>query len=494
MSLIKQFSKDTIIYGLGKGLKKFIGFLLLPVYTRALSPEQFGILDTIASGVLFLIVFFNMGLNSAVSFFYFKPEDEKERGSILFTVFILRLLVVIPSIILCFFAWPLSRALFGTEEYASAILIGFIQIPFSMLLSEQEMVYRLKRNAWGYNLMTILKSLLNIACGILLVVHYQLGVNGAQLATLISTAVVVIFSYYSFASKQYTFKFNKTWAAEMLSFGFPLIWAGLAVWVYQLSDRFFIIHYRDLTQAGFYSIGATFSQPIGLLNLAVQMSFGALFYEIFNKEKTEEKPKSKQFMQKVLYLYMSIVSLFVVFISAFAYEIVGFVTTEDYLPGIVAIPFLTVSMMFAQMVEVVPQGISIAKKTWFYTWVTLAAASVNAGLNFIFIPKYGFIGAAITTLMATMTYFILADYLSRKHFNAGFSRTKLYIFVGITLAASVVFPMMDIEAGRHFGIWKLPFCLAFISIPFLLRFINIEDVKSTIQQVKSVVNKPGDKS
>ncbi|MEZ5173503.1 MAG: flippase [Bacteroidia bacterium] len=484
MSIIKQFSKDSLIYGIGKGLKKFIGFLLLPVYTRALSPEEFGILDTLASGVFLMIVFFNFGLNSAVSFYYFKPEEEKERGSILYTVFILRLLVVIPSLILCLFAWPLSRLLFGSDEYASAILLSFIQIPFSMLLSEQEMVFRLKRNAWGYNIATLLKSVINIGCGVLLVVQFKMGVNGAQLATLLSTLAVVLFSYFSFTSKQYFPKFNINWAKEMFRFGFPLIWAGLAVWVYQLSDRFFLIHYKDLEEVGFYSIGSTFSQPIGLLNLAVQMSFGTLFYQMFNKEKIEQKPESKAFMRRVLYLYLSIVSLFVVAISMFSFEIVGFVTTKNYVPGIVAIPFLMVSLMFAQMVEVVPQGISISKKTWYYTWVTLAAASVNAGLNFLFIPWLGFLGAAITTLLSTMTYFTLADFLSRKSFDCEFSRFRMYSFVFTTLAASAVFPLLDVYYNIHLGFWKILFCLLFVTAPIIWGLLRPADVKLALQMLK----------
>jgi O-antigen/teichoic acid export membrane protein len=487
--VIKQFSKDSLIYGLGKGLKKFIGFLLLPVYTRALSPEEFGILDTLASSVFLLIVFFNFGLNSAVSFFYFKPEDEKERGSILYTVFILRLLVVIPSLILCAFAWPISRLLFDTDKYATAILLSFIQIPFSMLLSEQEMVYRLKRNAWGYNIATILKSIINIGCGVLLVVQFKMGVNGAQLATLISTFIVVAFSYFSYSSKQYFPRFNLELAKEMFKFGFPLIWAGLAVWVYQLSDRFFIIHYKGLEEVGFYSIGSTFSQPIGLLNLAVQMSFGTLFYQMFNKEKLENKPESKAFMRRILYLYLSIVSFFVVGLSTFAYEIVGFITSEKYIQGIVVIPFLTVSLMFAQMVEVVPQGISISKKTWYYTWVTLAAATVNAGLNFLFIPALGFLGAAMTTLLSTMTYFILADFLSRKHFDCEFSRSKLYSYVLITLAFAVVFPFLDILQETHLGFWKIPVFMTFLITPMIWGLLKINDIQNAIQLIKSAFKK-----
>jgi O-antigen/teichoic acid export membrane protein len=481
MSLLKQFSKDTLIYGLGKGLKKFIGLLLLPVYTRALSPQDFGILDTLGSGLFFIIVFFNFGLDSAVSYFYFKPEDENERGRILFTVFILRLLVVVPALALSFFAWPIARALFGSETYGTAVLINCLLIPVSMLMSEQEMVYRLKRNAWGYNVVTIVKSLVNIVCGILLVVHYKLGVDGAQLATLISTFLVVIFSYFRFTRKQYKPQFSKPWAIKMLHFGFPLIWAGLAVWIYQLSDRFFLLHYKDALEVGYYSIGSTFSQPIGLLNMAVQMSFGVMFYEVYNNEKKKEKDESKQLMRRTLYLYLSIVSIAIVFISSLSYQIVGLITTEDYLPGIIGIPLLMVSLMFSQMVEIVPKGISIAEKTWFYTWVTLAAAVVNVGLNFIFIPRWGVLGAAFTTVLSTATYFALADLISRKYFDSEFSRAKVYVYSLLTLIVASVFPFLELYGNiRIEWPFKLIASAAFCLIPFVFGFVFPSDIRKAL--------------
>jgi O-antigen/teichoic acid export membrane protein len=481
MSLIKQISKDTLIYGLGKGLKKFIGLLLLPVYTRALSPEDFGILDTLGSGLFFIIVFFNFGLDSAVSYFYFKPEDEKERGKILFTVFILRLAVVIPSVVLSFFAWPIARLLFGNDSYGTAVLINCLLIPVSMVMSEQEMVYRLKRNAWGYNVITLVKSLVNIACGILLVVHYKLGVDGAQWATFISTFLVVVFSFIRFTRKQYTPQFSMPWARKMLGFGFPLIWAGLAVWVYQLSDRFFLLHYKDALEVGYYSIGSTFSQPIGLINMAIQMSFGVMFYEVYNNEKNTDKVESKQLMRRTLYLYLSIVSVAIVFISSLSYQIVGLITTEDYLPGIIGIPLLMVSLMFSQMVEIVPKGISIAEKTWFYTWVTLAAAVVNVGLNFIFIPRWGVLGAAFTTVLSTATYFTLADLISRRYFDSEFSRVKLYFYCLLTLIVAAAFPFLELYGNTRIE-WpfKLIACATFCVIPFIFGFVFLSDVKKAL--------------
>ena len=123
MSFIKNFSKDAIAYGLGKGIKKFLGFLLLPFYTRALTPADYGILDTLGTFVFFIAVFFNLGLDSASGFYYFQPKEENEKGKILFTVFILRLVTVIPAVILAFFASNISELLFKTDEYTNVVLI-----------------------------------------------------------------------------------------------------------------------------------------------------------------------------------------------------------------------------------------------------------------------------------------------------------------------------------------------------------------------------------
>ena len=125
MSILKEFSKDTIVYGLGNGIKKFIGILLLPLYTRALSPADFGILDTLGTLLFFISAFFNLGLDSASSFYFFQPSDEKERGEILFTTFILRLAVIVPSVILSFFSRGISVLLFKTTNYTSVVLITF---------------------------------------------------------------------------------------------------------------------------------------------------------------------------------------------------------------------------------------------------------------------------------------------------------------------------------------------------------------------------------
>ena len=226
MGDIKNFTGDAFVYGLGTGLKKFIGIFLLPFYTRALSPADYGILDSLGTFTFFISVIIGVGLDSASSFYFFKVKTETEKGKVLFTTFILRLLTAIPSLIISFFSKSISLAIFATTDYTWLIFISCIAIPVSFLLSEQNYVYRFYRVPWKYNLIVIIKSITGIALGITLVVILKYGVYGALLAPLISSFSVIILSFFYYTRKKYNYHFSWYYTKKMLAFGYPLIWAG----------------------------------------------------------------------------------------------------------------------------------------------------------------------------------------------------------------------------------------------------------------------------
>jgi len=138
----KEFGKDVLVYGLGNGIKKFIGLFLLPFYTRALTPADYGILDTLSTGIFLVTAFLNLGLDSAAGFYFFRTEDENEKGEILYTKFIIHLFSVIPIIAIIIFAQHISNILFSNEKYTSLIIITALLIPVNLLLNEQSHIFR----------------------------------------------------------------------------------------------------------------------------------------------------------------------------------------------------------------------------------------------------------------------------------------------------------------------------------------------------------------
>jgi len=482
LSFIKNFSKDAIAYGLGKGIKKFLGFLLLPFYTRALTPADYGILDTLGTFVFFIAVFFNLGLDSASGFYYFQPKEENEKGKILFTVFILRLVTVIPAVILAFFSSNISELLFKTDEYANVVLITCLLLPINVITSEQELVYRFNRKPWKYNLLTILRAIVNIGAGVALVVNLKWGVLGAQLASFVSSLVVIIFSFFFYTRNKYTYKFSFTWARKMLKYGLPLVLAGIAVWVYSVSDRYFLLYYKTLTDIGYYSIGSTFSQPLGLINTAVQMSWGVLFYEIYNNEDSE-KAESKNAVTVLVKYYVILGGVISLFLSVFAFEIVDLVTTPAYLPGIIVIPLLLFSAIIAQVIEIIGVGITLSEKTIYFTYILIVSALVNFGLNFIFVPLLSYYGASITTIIAYTVNLILTYKIAQRYFPARYNVFSLIFLFVLFLIPATLIPLFEIKNIFVFPIYlKIVIFFLCLSLPFIFGFINLNQIKSLIRK------------
>jgi len=485
----KEFLKDTIIYGLGRGIKKFIGLFLLPFYTRALTPEDFGILGILSTGVLLITAFLNLGLDSAAGFYFFQAKTEIEKGKVLFTLFVIRLLTIIPCLLLSFFSETISFHLFSSSDYTWIVFITFLIIPISLLMSEQTHVHRYYREPWKFNIATIIKSLSNIGIGIYLVILLKIGVLGAQTASFISSLLVVIYSYFFFTRKKYSYKFSPYWAKKMLKFGFPLIWASISVWIFQSSDKFILLYFKDLAEIGYYTIGSTFSQPILLINSAVQMSFGVLFFSIFNKEQDQSKPESKKAAIEVLNIYLIFAISISLFLSIFSLELVNFITTPDYILGCLAIPFLTFSYIAAQSIQLTGVGISIGQKMWHVTWIVVSASALNLILNFILIPHYGFIGAACATLCAYAIYWLLHLTVSQHFFKIPYKLISIFFYFFLAFLLSALIPILQLKFGvsTHFLVKIGLFSLG-VLLPFIFGIISLQEIwrgtQSIINRIK----------
>jgi O-antigen/teichoic acid export membrane protein len=474
----KEFTKDTIVYGLGTAIKKFIGIFLLPFYTRALLPADFGVLDTLGTCIFFVSTFLNIGIDSATSYYFFICEDEKEKGRILFTTLVLRLVTILPMLALGFFSSQISLVLFKTTQYTWVVFITCMIVPITLITGEQEFIYRAYRQPWKYNVLTIMKSLGSIACGILLVLMLKYGVLGAQIASLISSIIVVFYSILTFTRTKYIYQFSWDWSKKLIAYGYPLIWAGIASWIFAGSDRFFLLHYKDLTQIGYYSIGNTFSQPILLINTAVQMSYGVLLFSVYSKDNTPDKKETKKAADETIRIYLFVVMILAVFLSVFGLNLIGFVTTKQYLPGALAIPFLAFAAIASQCVQLTSLGLFLSKKTWYYTLILVIAAAINVLMNFYFIPRYSYFGASFTVFIANFVYFVLILVTSNRFLKIPYSYVSIFGSFFSLLAISLFISVIEIHFNLkiHIGLKCLVFIISCL-IPFVFGLMKFSNMK-----------------
>ena len=481
MSNLKNLFKDTALYGIGKSIQKFIGLFLLPFYASVLGPEEFGVLDTIGVATFFIISVLNCGLDSASGRFFYVAKNPTEKGEVLFTVLVLRLITIIPCLILIPFSAKISIVLFGTKFYSNVVLLSILLIPLTLLYSEQEHVFRYHFEPIKFNITSISKIFTSIVLGLTLVVHFKLGVLGATIATFSSSLVFFFVSFGFFNFRKYTYRFKWHWAKKMLSYGYPLIAATAAIWFYSSSDRFIILYFKDLAEVGIYSIGAKFTQIIALINMAVQMSFGPHMINIFENDLKSEKSVTKGFILSSWKTYLFLSLSLVLFLSVFSENIILLFLNENYITASIVIPFLGFAKILSQSIQMATPGIFFKNKTKYFGIIMPFCALINVVLNIFLIPFFGFAGAAFSTFFIHLVQFCILFLISQKLFSINFNIIRTALYFLIIFSISIIVPLLEIKTQIEILFYeKIGLFLIGMLAPIMLNFFKIKTLKKIL--------------
>lgn len=453
----------------------------MPFYTRALMPSDYGILEVLGVAIFFIAAVFNFGLDSASGRYFFMAKSKEEKGKVLFTIFVFRLIVIVPSLILAFFSSQISLVLFKTTQYSWVVFLSCLLLPLQLMNSEQSHIYRYYRRPWEFNLITILQMLAHIGAGISLVIILKKGVLGAQLASFISGTILFLFSFMLFNRKRYTYNFSFYWAKRMLKFGFPLIFTGIISWFYLSSDRFFLLHYQNTTEVGLYSVGSIIAQPLLLLNMAVQMSFGPIYISLYENEVAKDKSQTKKTTSQIWYFYLFVSISIALFLSIFSVDIIKILAPSAYIMGALVIPLLLFSHIINQSSQLTAFGMFLKEKMGHFVWFSLVTAVVNVGLNFYFVPKYSFVGAAFTTLIASVIYYLLAYNVSQRYFYVERKIFKVILYYIIALGVASFFPFAELKYNIPIALWQkaVVFILA-STFPLITGMADLNTLKNTV--------------
>ncbi len=432
MTKLREFSRDSIIYGTGSVLSKVIGLLLIPLYTRYLSPAEFGVLDSINTVTFFMSVLAGLGLGTATTRYFFIAENQDQKGRILFTSLIIQLisygLIVMIGIIL---SNKISLWLFKDPKYQPVVIFSILTTLLVSISRQLENIYRYYQKAYKYQFVIILRTIINPLLCVLFLVAFRMGVFGIQLGMFGTTGIVLIFAWFFFSGRKFVPVFDKDWAIKMLKFGYPLIFFSIGLWIFSASDRFFILHYREITEVGLYSIGFKFSQPIIMINMALEMSTGVILLSTYQEDRDSGKKETARLNSLIWNIYICIGVPVAVFLSIFGVQLLKIFTRTEYIPGAIVIPFITFSLILQRSIDITGFGMVLKEKSKPITIIMLITALINILLNFYFIPKYGYKGAALTTLLSYIIYFGLAYYYSQRHFYV--KRKVFEKFMGQTI-------------------------------------------------------------
>ena len=470
---LKRLVKQSAIYGVGSIASPFIGFVLLPVYSRYLTPSEYGILAVTSVAINFVAALVSLGMSSGLIRFYFTYTEKKDKDQVVVSSLIFSFLAsVVFAAVLWLFSHPVSSVLFGFDKgelYLKLILlIAVADTGIANCLA----VLRAEERPATYSVMTVLRLVLTFSLNIVFVVVLKRNVQGILEAELIS-GVLCYATALSIAARGKAFSFSWAKTKQMLSFGVPLVPGNVASLVITLSDRYFLKHFATLEDVGLYSVGFRIAAAlrIGFIE-PFRIAWPPYMFSVV------DKPDAREIYKNVL-VYFTFVCVWAgLLLSAFAREALIVLATPAYYSGYKVVPLLVFSHILLGMCSILVAGIQISNKTKYASYSFIVAAGVSLGMNFLLVPRFGMMGAAVASVTAYSVLNFLYFAISQRFYYIAheFRRIVLIFTAGIAIYALAVLTTRSMSLVPSIAV-KLVLVLLYPVLLYAVRFFTHEETR-----------------
>jgi len=463
---IGRLAKHAGIYGVGVILTKSVGFLLIPLYTRFLTPADYGVLELLDLTIFFSGIFCMMGISAAVFRFYAAYDSESDRKEVIATaLFFVVIASLLVAVALQFLAVPLAATAFGNPAYASYVRVVAWTLFFSNLTEVPFAYWRARHRTVRFVVVSVIRTAVSAAALIVAVAVLHRGVQGVVYANLLTNGLLGLLLLGTTLA-DVGFRLVRQKLREMLKYGAPLIVQSLASFVLVFSDRLFLRHFASLSEVGVYSLGYKLA---GIVSLLVSGPFSMTWswqqFELAKKDNARDMYARIQTYQLVVAVGVGLA------VSLLAKDALRIMTPPSYWAATRIVPIIVLCYIMSDIRSVVLSGILIQRATHYLAGISIVAALANLGLNYVLIARYHAMGAALATLLSYVFLLALALLVAQRVYhvryeylrNAGvlalatviyiistFIDLRLFLSLAANLALFVVFPIVTVRMlGRE---------------------------------------------
>jgi len=465
------------IYGAGRLIRGLSSFLMLPIYTRFLSPADYGTIELLNMAIDFAAMLFGARITVGMFRFYQQEKDPQNKKKVITTsLYITTLLNTLCIITLALFSTQLSQLLFGEEGYTLAFSLFSLTLLLGAV-SEVGMGYlRILDRPYIYVGLSLVRLLLQLGLNIYFIVIQELTFMGVIYSAVISSATMAIgLSTYILAKNG--LKANWELIKPMIIFSLPIILASLAMFFIAFGDRYLLRIYHSIEVIGIYALAYKF----GTILFDLIWSPFMTYWESKQYDYTENPEGKKQIA--ATFRYMSIVLIFAAIgISIFSKEVIYIMADPSFHNATSMVPFITFAYLFQAWSDYHRIGLLHTGKTKYIAYSTYITAGIIAILYFLLIPAYGAYGAAIATAIAMFCRFYLTYYWSQRALFIPYKLASTYTLLLIAIISTFAIVTLDVSVMNFFI--KLFLYLTLIIGIFYSPFIeqNVRD------QIISVLN------
>jgi len=446
---LRRLATTGAAYTAASILSKVIAVALLPLYTRYLTPEDYGAAEILFAAVVTASIIVRFGLIEAILRFYYLDEEDPRRVvkatfAGLFWLSTLGVLIALP------FAGPLSEALLDPKELppgVSGAELVRIAIGGLWVLTMWEFMltlFRLDERARAFFATTILNVVAAIALTVVLVVGRDEGARGLLIGSYASGAAFV-FVLIALQWRRLSLWPEPALLRRLFRFGLPTMPAEVSLYGLNFVDRLIIVRSLGLKEAGLYSLGVKFAQAVNVLVRGFQLAWPPLAYSIRDDDEARG-------------VYATVVTLFVAgcaFVVAgmwlFSRWIVRALAAPRFFDSYEVIGLIAAAVTLYALYLVLVVILGRTGRTEFNLPAAIAALVVNVALNLVLVPRLEIVGAALALVASYLVVLGLMYVFTQRLFPVPYEWGRLLRVVA-AVAAIVAFAELAVPTEGAEGL------------------------------------------
>lgn len=448
MNPLKKLFKQTAIYGLATVLPRMLSFLLLPLYTGILATAGFGEVNIIFAWIAIFNVILAYGMETAFFRFY-NGSDDKDR--VVSTSLISILVTTIVFVILAFlFKNSISNVTHIDSKYIEyAILIltldALVVVPFAWL--------RANERPTRYATIKMLNVSINFGLSVFFLLLLPKIVSGNPetvlswlyrpnfeisyifIANVIASGVTLMLMLQLYLKTRFVFD-AELWK-RMLKYAAPVLIAGIAFTINEVFDKIMLENLLPeaiaKSEVGKYGACYRLAMFMTLFGTAFRMGIEPFFFS----HAGSENPQKAYAQITNYFVVLGSVILLAVIVFADVLKVL-FVRDEAYWEAMKVVPIVILASFFLGIYHNLSVWYKVTDKTRFGAFISVIGALITIGVNYIFIPKIGYMASAIATLLAYGTMMVLSYYFGKSRYPVPYNFRKILFYLGVSILFSAI--------------------------------------------------------
>ncbi|HIZ31926.1 MAG TPA: lipopolysaccharide biosynthesis protein [Candidatus Bacteroides merdigallinarum] len=459
MANLKSLAKDTAIYGLSSIVGRFLNYLLVPVYTLAMSVESggYGVVTNIYAWVALVLVLLTCGMETG--FFRFANREGEEPMRVYSTT-----LLAVGTGALAFLALglgflPYIAGWLGYGEHPWYVGMMMMVVAMDAVQSIPFAYLRYKQRPLKFAALKLLFIFLNIALNLI----YYVGMDGDEVGyafffNLVCTSTVMVCMVPELRGFRYVL--DRALLRRMLRYCLPLLVLGLAGILNQVADKIIFPYvYPDkagaVVQLGIYGAASKIAMIMAMLTQAFRYA-----YEPFVFGKSRDKDNRQVYAQAMKFF---IIFTLLAFLAVMFYlDILKHLIGRDYWEGLRVVPIVMMAEIFMGIYFNLSFWYKLIDETRWGAWFSLAGCVVLVAVNVTLVPHYGYMACAWGGFAGYGVAMLLSYFVGQRRYPI---RYDLKSIGGYVLLAAVLY-----AAGEYLPIENRWVCLAWRTL-LLLAFV-----------------------